>query len=366
MIKNNIISIHYLRGIAALLVVAYHNKQYLNNVYVQGDLGDILFRGGAFGVDLFFMISGFIISLSTKNDSSNKVDFTIKRFFRVYPLFIICLVSLIILNPIYSETEIIRSIFLAGKNYSEAAPFFGYNILFPAWTLSYEIYFYIIFLVSMSISHKHRILISSFLLISPTLVLQTIFNDSVSFDSNVKLNLDPTLPLGVLNFIISPMLIEFVLGMIAFKVSQYFYLIKNPKYISFILFSLFICFYFYGYRYDFGPVNFGIWALTLLIGALLFESSMMENSSKILHKLGDISYSLYLVHAIIMIVMIKYQKSIPMYDDNGIAKFTMIISISVFVSLYVHKYIELPTLKLSRFIITKIKNREISDNLKTQ
>ncbi len=43
-------SIHYLRGIAALLVVAYHNKQYLNEVYAQKDLGDLLFISGGFGV----------------------------------------------------------------------------------------------------------------------------------------------------------------------------------------------------------------------------------------------------------------------------------------------------------------------------
>lgn len=47
-------SIHYLRGVAALLVVAYHNKQYLNEVYAQKDLGDLLFISGGFGVDLFF------------------------------------------------------------------------------------------------------------------------------------------------------------------------------------------------------------------------------------------------------------------------------------------------------------------------
>ncbi|MCO7512409.1 acyltransferase [Serratia fonticola] len=364
--NKEITSIHYLRGIAALLVVAYHNKQYLNNIYSQNDLGDILFRGGAFGVDLFFMISGFIIALSTSKAQSNKIDFSIKRFFRVYPLFIICLTSLIFLNPIYSETEIIRSVFLAGTNYSEAAPFFGYNILFPAWTLSYEIYFYIVFLVSMSISHKHRILISSAFLILPTLVLQKIFNGSVSLESNVKLDLDPALPLGPLNFIISPMLIEFVMGMIAFKASQYFHLMKNKKYISFILFSLFACFYFYGYRYDFGPANFGIWAFTLLIGSLLLDNSIKGYGSQSLRKLGDISYSLYLIHAIIMIVMIKYQASIPMYDTNGIAKFLLIVSTSLFVSLYVHKYIEMPILKIGRTIISKRKSRDTNRELKTQ
>ena len=74
-------SIHYLRGIAALLVVAYHNKQYLNEVYAQKDLGDLLFISGGFGVDLFFIISGFIIMLSSqKKETNSPINFMIRRF----------------------------------------------------------------------------------------------------------------------------------------------------------------------------------------------------------------------------------------------------------------------------------------------
>ena len=55
--NNKILSIHQLRGIAALLVVLFHFRGYLNGIYAQKDLGYILFGAGAFGVDLFFMIS---------------------------------------------------------------------------------------------------------------------------------------------------------------------------------------------------------------------------------------------------------------------------------------------------------------------
>lgn len=48
-------SIHYLRGVAALLVVAYHNKQYLNEVYAQKDLGDLLFISGGLGLICFLL-----------------------------------------------------------------------------------------------------------------------------------------------------------------------------------------------------------------------------------------------------------------------------------------------------------------------
>lgn len=53
MVKGKVNSIHYLRGFAALMVVFYHLKANLNNVYAQDNLGDLLFNSGAFGVDLF-------------------------------------------------------------------------------------------------------------------------------------------------------------------------------------------------------------------------------------------------------------------------------------------------------------------------
>ncbi|RAY17555.1 acyltransferase family protein, partial [Enterobacter kobei] len=64
---------HLLRGIAGISVVLYHFKGYLNGVYAQKDLGQILFGSGAFGVDIFFMISGFIIALSTQNITSKAI-----------------------------------------------------------------------------------------------------------------------------------------------------------------------------------------------------------------------------------------------------------------------------------------------------
>lgn len=106
-------SIHYLRGIAALLVVAYHNKQYLNEVYAQKDLGDLLFISGGFGVDLFFIISGFIIMLSSqKKETNSPINFMTRRFFRIYPVFFICTILFFLLNPVFTESELLRSLFL--------------------------------------------------------------------------------------------------------------------------------------------------------------------------------------------------------------------------------------------------------------
>lgn len=66
--NGEIKTIQYLRGIAALAVVLFHYRFTLNefNQFDIKNLGNILFSSGSFGVDLFFMISGFVITLSTK------------------------------------------------------------------------------------------------------------------------------------------------------------------------------------------------------------------------------------------------------------------------------------------------------------
>lgn len=76
-----------------MLVVFYHFKGYLNDAYPIANIGDLLFGVGAFGVDLFFIISGFIICFATKSkEEKNLSKFVVRRVFRIYPLLISCLI----------------------------------------------------------------------------------------------------------------------------------------------------------------------------------------------------------------------------------------------------------------------------------
>ncbi|MFW5387222.1 acyltransferase family protein, partial [Yersinia sp. 2542 StPb PI] len=90
-------SVHQLRGIASLFVVFVHLKFLINDTYAQKNLGDMLFSSGYFGVDLFFMISGFVIVYSTKNDNSI-FSFSVKRLFKIYPVYIFCVALFVVIN----------------------------------------------------------------------------------------------------------------------------------------------------------------------------------------------------------------------------------------------------------------------------
>lgn len=353
---DKIKSIHYLRGIAALLVVAFHLRGVLNGVYAQSDIGDRLFVSGASGVDIFFIISGFIISLSTvRSEKHNALNYIIKRFFRVYPVLLISLVVFCLIIKTPEVSDLIKSALLLHLNYGMEAPLFGYSLILPAWTLTYEVYFYLIFLISMAISHRFRVLICSAILLAQFIVLQLFFNGELKFSGADSILLtDSSLPFGFLKLMSSPMLLEFIYGMLLFELRHLLKRIPNVKLLAFICVSFFVCAFFSRYRFFYGPVNFGLWAIVLVFGVLAYESQNRIKESSVLNVLGDISYSLYLTHVIVINAIKIHFPEMPIYNmGNGLPKFMFVIAICIVVAYFSHLYIEKPFIKIGRNLLRK-------------
>ncbi len=90
-----IYSLQYLRAFAAIWVLLTH---VLQSCDVRPN--DV-FWAGQWGVDIFFLLSGFIIYLTTKEESS-WVDFSIKRIFRIYPAYLIILALYLLYNSTFA------------------------------------------------------------------------------------------------------------------------------------------------------------------------------------------------------------------------------------------------------------------------
>jgi peptidoglycan/LPS O-acetylase OafA/YrhL len=144
--KRQIVS---LRGISVLSVFFFH----LNFEY---------FRNGYLGVDIFFLISGYVITQSlVKNWNGNKLDvilkFYVKRFNRIYPnlVFILVFVSLIFLLviPFTHFLTNLNFFFYSLFGYSNIAYYLGGNDYFKdidnpflhTWSLGVETQIYVIF-----------------------------------------------------------------------------------------------------------------------------------------------------------------------------------------------------------------------------
>jgi peptidoglycan/LPS O-acetylase OafA/YrhL len=357
-------SIHYLRGIAALLVVAFHLRSNLNNVYAQKDLGSLLFSSGSAGVDLFFIISGFIIALSTSSiKSSRPVDFIVKRFFRIYPMLTLSLIALFFIMPNQSAIEYLRSAIPLHLNYHDAAPFFGFNSLMTAWTLTFELFFYILFVISMSFSHKNRTFICTMLIVMLFVSTQMYYNGSIDFSGHASAEIsnvsNAILVLAKLSS--SPMMLEFVFGMLLFEYRNQLSMVLGSKQVLTLCIVTYIVFFISGYRYFFGPLNFGLWGLILAIGTVSYEQNHEIKHNSTLSFFGDISYSIYLVHILVIEFFRTYWPDFPIYNQGpGFARFIMLMSISIGLSFLSFRYIEMPCVKLGKRLTRKSKPLAVS------
>lgn len=353
-----IYSLQYLRGIAALLVVLYHSRYEINNVYPLHNLGDLLFQQGYIGVDLFFMVSGFVIMLSTENDSSVK-SFILKRFFRLYPVYISCLIMTVLLFNKPLDYSFLKAILLINDNISLGAPWFGYALVFTAWTLMFEVIFYAYFCLSLLISKKHRGLICSIIISTIVFSVDYLIGDVVTLSGYYAIPIDENSSnvMYALRVLSSPMFIEFIVGIFIYYIYKNIDLkiikTSSPAILST---SILIFFFFYisGYNGGHGLSSCGVFAAILLLGLVIYEKYHSIKQITILNKLGDFSYSLYLTHPIIINSLSTGVIVTSAYSNaKGFSNLYLIIISSLFISAMLFFFVEKPFIKISRKIINK-------------
>ncbi len=371
-------SIHYLRGLAALMVVFYHLKATLNDVYAQKDLGDILFNSGAFGVDLFFIISGFIICYATeKKESSMPLKYTLRRFFRIYPLLFICLaIMYLFLNNQGGLPSLFRSAVPLNANFEAGSPFFGYNLLGPAWTLSYEIAFYALFLVSFVISHRFRWLICSGLILLLVVGIQHYYTGTVTLLAYNNNNFATgTLLHAPATFLSSPLFLNFIYGLVAYRLISYLQTVRlsaNFKKIltlsSIFVFLVSALAILSVQVFGHGPLLWGAWCFALVMSALVFEINNNIKDNKVLNYLGDVSYSLYLTHAILIELFHRYPDTFTLFNNQkGLSQVIYLVILSLFVAYIAHRFIEKPFISVGKNLISRVrtKNERRSASVRT-
>ena len=142
-ISSRIDELDALRGIAAILVVIFHCTM-LHDAYT--------FTYGAAGVELFFIISGFVIFMTLNHVRSAK-DFVINRFARLYPIYWFCVLLTFILMLFHNNmgnntTATSPPYFQLAANMTMMQRYFGIQDLDgPYWSLAVELAFYAVMLL---------------------------------------------------------------------------------------------------------------------------------------------------------------------------------------------------------------------------
>lgn len=292
MSTNKLEGIQVLRGYAAILVVVTH---LWNTGAIAGTLR--FSRIGGFGVDIFFVISGFIMCYSLRDHiyPRDSIHFLRKRIERVYPVYLIILIPFLT-EYFYSAKGAEGSIdplFVLG-NILLLPSFFGgenYRMLVgPSWTLTYELFFYTMFAVGVALCRSKKYAINAVtiaIILMVTLVNFLGLKGARLQWSNFQYMVGDTL------------LLNFVIGCICYIVwHRYARTLFGFWAAIFCLLGLTVVSLLLAKAGLPRIVSLGLPAgLTVLI--FLFSKFEVRSLTRPLLFLGSASYSIYLVHAVI-------------------------------------------------------------------
>jgi exopolysaccharide production protein ExoZ len=143
--STSLLSIQALRAVAALLVLAGHISTILIAEHKAASFP--LFALGPFGVDLFFVISGFVMVYSSERlfgQPGAPFKFFARRLARIVPLYWAATSILVWFVVPYASTKAVLGSFLFAPHIPSEAP-----LLFVGWTLIFEMFFYAVFAIAL-------------------------------------------------------------------------------------------------------------------------------------------------------------------------------------------------------------------------
>lgn len=345
-VKAMLSNVQSLRGFAALMVVYYHahgllikrhTELGLTNEFWAREHG--LTKFGALGVDIFFIISGFIIFHSAWDKKITARSFLFLRVRRIYPLYWVASILFIAITFLpgtsysLSGSDIFASLLLIPKYFNgDVKP-----VLEVGWSLYYEMFFYLLF-SALIWQAKERILVQMTGLFS----LLIIAGNFVSID------------FGIWKVITNERLLEFIAGGWA----AYFYRNGSVRWngylrwcaiivavsgtIAFVLFD--------EWREDYSALLTRAPIAIAVFSCFLFDEKLKNYvGGRVTSFLGDASYSIYLFHMfpfIILSGMWKRGLGVPPFD--GIATWAVLICVGAAAGIGAHLLIEKPMMSLLR------------------
>jgi peptidoglycan/LPS O-acetylase OafA/YrhL len=356
----------WLRGIAAFFVIVSHTVRatevkYSSNDEISSFFLMSLFDLGNFGVVLFFVLSGCTLYISNSDKVRYKdiVTFYIKRFFRIWPAFVVSLVLYIGFGFIFSALYIdpqshwVEKQFLTQYSIYDLFSYlsFTFNITGPGglfnnayWSLPVEFQYYVIFPVIVA-SLRYGVLGPVVLGLSLYLLPKLGFFD---FDRNTVFTLAFSFCGGVL--------VGYIYKKTEFRIKSFIGIIILAVLLSIVV----------AIRHSYIvlpdiPVVSGKWnwyggiAIITVFVALVTKINLYNRIEIFLKHYGTISYSTYLYHNLFIAIAVLFIIRFEIYDSSLrlfiTFFFTLVASYLLATASYI--YIEKPSIVFGRNIIKK-------------
>lgn len=370
---NNFSSIEGLRAWMAWWVVVGHGIHLAGAPPWLPNIASKLFVQGDVAVNVFIIVSGFVIThlLLVKNESYGQ--YIVRRFFRLFPIYVFCLLFAIATTGAYrfAYIELPFSVqadmrldrlqetaqnfgvhffahltMLHGAIPSNVLPYAGSSILAPAWSLSLEWQFYL--LAPMLIGVLSRSAVGYAAAVAFCIVLyfgaHAFVGDVYQYHSMIAL----ALPL-------------FVVG-----ISSRLLLVAPPRFSVWIRFAAAIAFLFFGVFYRLEAIIWGVWFVFILnesgnfgggLSVFLGRVGYVLAANKYISTLGRWSFSTYLFHIPFFAVILYVSMNVFGFQESQfVAQVCVFVAMILMplVSYFMYEFIERPGIALGARISSSI------------
>jgi len=315
--ERRLLSIQYLRAVAACAVVVFHTCEW----------GQRSFFIGAAGVDIFFIISGFILWTIAAERPTPPGTFLLRRMARVAPLYwlmtllVLALTALfpqLFFGPPQSLSDIVLSFAFIQHLNAEGGPF---PVISAGWTLNYEALFYLLFVASLLAPERWRYAVLAVLLVAVPvfgflvppahiLIANMLFLQFLAGAWLARIRLERGLYSRRVGWVMV------VWGLALFALLSPFDLFMHPL----------------------RTFLWGIPALALVAGLVTVEARGGLREIGWLKLLGDASYAIYVSHLITIEVVTHFM------ERRDVVYLPVATVLAVAVGIAVHKLIERPLL----------------------
>ncbi|OCW56755.1 acyltransferase family protein [Hoeflea olei] len=328
--------VQYLRAVSALVVMLFHVSVLSQETW--GLDPRRVDHVGAAGVDLFFVISGFIMAMIIDRPGPfDARQFWIRRIARVAPAYWVISLLVFVLAAavpsLFHSTTADLAHLLASLSFLAVDSGNGSTgpLLVVGWTLNYEIFFYALVALTAGLFGDRRLILAA------VAILGAVGAGIVFAPANPSLA-----------FYTDPILLEFVFGILVYRAWRMTEGGALAPLAAFLLGGVLLVAQWERPLVDWRPLFWGVPAAAVLYGGL----GVLTFRSRFLARLGDWSYAVYLTHLFVITFYIKYV--IPTAPFNALPWMLHYLAMTVLTFAVAAGYFSIVERPLSRWTLRRL------------